>query len=717
VLDPSNIDNMQDKLGDVTFLGSSGISYTVLDESKDEIRLLKLLPQSRDSEFVHCQLETLSLASCTQEYQEFLADAEVANLTRRKAAQEWFLSRCAPNTPSASLQPPLSSCRFNWGDFTALSYVWGSQKYSDHIILNGHKTTVTRNLGVALRALCTRGEFSERVRLWVDAICINQQDLGERAKQVRRMQKIYESASTVIAWVGEEADGSHKAIQLVRDLAGHESEQSIEQLVAELHHDPNYLGNGSWLALHEFMQRPYWSRLWIIQEMVMGASGLVIRCGDSSIDWITFSAGMDTLKNHLWSIKDELLEFDFADDENHEAGWATTSIHLANDLAVLSKNQEDGKQWLTFGRILEIAHSADCQDPKDKVYGLLAMLEDVVAQSIVPDYTLKPSIVYASIAKAFIQSYGNLEPLREANPWGPSGTPSWAADWHWEGRLRHSRLEEPIFGPPWLAAEFRATNNVWGASQYMASGDRVGEVTFSEDGLLLTCSGIIVDAISGLSARARGYFGWSQTSIIQADNWKSSYGEAHDTTLALCRALVGDGLGRRGEPSRFSAIRHLPSFYGIARPQFKDRGFTWLFEQEGYYFRWERWREANKTFLIGDYLLKDFFTDKIPLDASEYNLTEAYSCFDRMSKRRRLATTEKGYLGWVPDNIHGAPENQARKGDLIAILFGCSTPIVVRRVGHNFCVIGEAYIQGLMVGEALHFLDEGKLQAITFTFC
>lgn len=80
-------------------------------------------------------------------------------------------------------------------------------------------------------------------------------------------------------------------------------------------------------------------------------------------------------------------------------------------------------------------------------------------------------------------------------------------------------------------------------------------------------------------------------------------------------------------------------------------------------------------------------------------------------------TTTNGHLGWVPDNMYGNDENQVRKGDKIAVLFGCSTPIVIRPHGNCFQVLGEAYVQGFMDGEALEFLESGQCESRDFIFC
>jgi hypothetical protein len=67
--------------------------------------------------------------------------------------------------------------------------------------------------------------------------------------------------------------------------------------------------------------------------------------------------------------------------------------------------------------------------------------------------------------------------------------------------------------------------------------------------------------------------------------------------------------------------------------------------------------------------------------------------------------------------MFGDDQSQARRGDLIAIIFGCSTPLVIRPHGRYFKVVGEGYVQGVMNGEAMDHLKEGRFQVQEFTFC
>ncbi|KAK1964565.1 hypothetical protein LY78DRAFT_562435, partial [Colletotrichum sublineola] len=84
------------------------------------------------------------------------------------------------------------------GAYVALSYCWGNEENITHIVVSGSSFPVTRNLAHALQLLRLEGTH----RVWVDAICINQADLDERAQQVSCMCAIYQHATKTVSWIG-----------------------------------------------------------------------------------------------------------------------------------------------------------------------------------------------------------------------------------------------------------------------------------------------------------------------------------------------------------------------------------------------------------------------------------------------------------------------------------------------------------------------------------
>ncbi|KAL2144629.1 hypothetical protein VTI28DRAFT_8840 [Corynascus sepedonium] len=692
--------------------------YSPLDNDHDEIRLLTITNLPIPSELVHCCIEKVSLQNLRDEYAAYLGSSSAIGKSQRTKVLRWSVRHGVQECSDTAKRcvPPEAACRFSWGDFAALSYVWGSPRDRRNILLNGEVTSVTRNLESALRELAQQGDFSRGYyKLWVDALCINQGDADEQASQINKMREIYHGSWAVIAWLGEGNEDSDLAFDLLSQFSTMTPKQQGElanQLPKSL--DPRW--TKAFYGLNELMKGPYWLRLWIVQEVVLGGTAAVLCCGSNRIEWTTFCEGLDVLfRRDMYIVKDKLLRVEVARRRSRrDPVWHTLSLHLVHkDLWTLSRHDDSkAKRSLGFRRLLDIACSSVCRDKRDKVFSLLGMIEPEIAEALVHDYSTKTSQLFEAVTRLFITHFNSLEPLREGNPWGKTGTPSWAADWTWDGRFRYSRVESPVWGAwqnkdvlePQPEYIFRAAGNL--SPQYSFLGDGV-----------LESKGFVIDSIAGLGARANGYFGWHKRSIRQAQGWKSTYGGRAETATAIAQTLMlgHASSGQPAEDRHSAAMLHLPSTFDHAGPQFARRGWRWLSSQDGYYFRWEFWRSANDTLELGDLLLQAYFDNDIPPDADEADYDDVYGAFDRSCKEWRLMLTEKGYIGWAPDNMYGTGQNQTRVGDMICIIPGCSVPLVVRPLRDKWQIIGEAYVQGIMNAITTRKDHESPHQANTVT--
>lgn len=97
-------------------------------------------------------------------------------------------------------------------DYWALSYTWG-EGHCCSIELDGHEKHIGENLYNALNRL--RAKETTRC-IWVDALCIDQDNDAERSHQVARMQDIFMNAEKVIVWLGEESEDSAVAMEYLR---------------------------------------------------------------------------------------------------------------------------------------------------------------------------------------------------------------------------------------------------------------------------------------------------------------------------------------------------------------------------------------------------------------------------------------------------------------------------------------------------------------------
>jgi hypothetical protein len=192
--------------------------------------------------------------------------------------------------------------------YQALSYIWGDQNVREYIFFDGLTLSVTTNLVSALRHL---RDSTKPLVLWADAMCINENHMEERNHQVQIMASIYKKASRVIGWLGVAAEDSDIAIKLVSKMA-EEIKKEKESFIVEEDTTPSlrteisavedmrskrgkfwlealwesYL-RGSWDtldALAALMERSYWRRLWILQEMVL-ADDLIFMCGPRIFVW------------------------------------------------------------------------------------------------------------------------------------------------------------------------------------------------------------------------------------------------------------------------------------------------------------------------------------------------------------------------------------------------------------------------------------------------
>ena len=188
---------------------------------------------------------------------------------------------------------PSATCSYE-----ALSYTWGTSEDSDTIWLNGHRFTIRANLLQILKNLrymfCTRS-------LWIDALCINQSDVDERSSQVAIMCNLYRKALAVLAWIGEDEKGVTGLFNFLTETEGKfyspdESDRRSNLLGtwiqvfsagrADFEPIPRL---GVTFPCEEFklkfryiIEKTYWSRVWIIQEILSGSNVQLI-CGGSSL--------------------------------------------------------------------------------------------------------------------------------------------------------------------------------------------------------------------------------------------------------------------------------------------------------------------------------------------------------------------------------------------------------------------------------------------------
>lgn len=158
--------------------------------------------------------------------------------------------------------------------YIALSYVWGSGENSSTIDVNGLALTITHNLDRCLRQLRQRETV---VSLWVDSVCINQDDISEKNQQVALMSCIYSNAQRVDVWLGDEHEYSSIGMQILEYFATH-AQPTADAPWRTLPPAVSRLG------LMNIMSREWFKRIWVVQEVVLAKQTRLI-CGRFSFSW------------------------------------------------------------------------------------------------------------------------------------------------------------------------------------------------------------------------------------------------------------------------------------------------------------------------------------------------------------------------------------------------------------------------------------------------
>jgi hypothetical protein len=151
---------------------------------------------------------------------------------------------------------------------------------TETIYIDEHEVSIGRNLYSAL--LYLRQPQKERV-LWIDAICINQEDIQERNSQVQMMKRIYMAATRVISFVTSEIkDVDINGLDFVEFLNSNLSKEKFLSLIR------HYKYERQWKAIGNLWNEEYWKRVWVIQEVVV-AREVLVYYGDRAIEWGKFS--------------------------------------------------------------------------------------------------------------------------------------------------------------------------------------------------------------------------------------------------------------------------------------------------------------------------------------------------------------------------------------------------------------------------------------------
>ncbi|KAN0089924.1 Heterokaryon incompatibility protein (HET) domain containing protein [Hyaloscypha variabilis] len=595
--------------------------------------------------------------------------------------------------------------------FEALSYVWGRRRQRRAMQLgsSARMFSATENLIVALRHL----RYPDRTRtLWVDALCINQKDEREKSLQVGIMGSIYRQAERVLIWLGPARDQSDLVFRYINDLFAwiQRSSSALQQLrdptayrkmgvdlesvtrrladeatlSATQEDDGSEVDRGycelpeatipEAVAFSQLLQREWWTRVWIIQELCLARAAVVI-CGDSSAWWeyITFALV------HLSNI-DRL----------------TGGVMKCRSLASIRLRLLSTHIYPDMSEILSTFRSFQATCPVDKVYSLLGIVGET---RIAPDYRLSPESCYLKTARTIISGSDTLDVLDFVVP--PATfkkqrrMPSWVPDW--------SRGDCP--NGIGMARSIKEELAISQVNPEKPIAILESQARFQGEAILVL-KGIEIDDIVTLGDPILG------TRDTSSDFPKACYHTAAAMSCLEVLVKFAERLRPRQQSSNNDRPHPIAQLISLLKRDAVDLSADLIAEE------WLKFLE--KMFNFGAYhklrrlrldklllpLYNFFYGFLIFLDLANYALSDGFVCICR-NLGLRPAITRHGRLCLTP--------HTCRTGDRIALLRGGRHPYIVRRAGgQRWKFVGPCHVTCEEMGELREMWRDENTQEMFF---
>lgn len=539
--------------------------------------------------------------------------------------------------------------------YEALSYAWGNQMVD--VISDGNRFSFPHSL---YRALLGLRDPTQIRPVWADAICINQKDDKEKSHQVRMMRRIFKQANRVLIWLDER--DAHVA-QVAFELAGRIHRGQLQDIPPPQ--------SPIWGVLVRLFDKVWFSRIWVLQEVVLASSALVI-WGPATAPWehIGFSAGW--LCN---TIGHEVLTVWLVKVRNSRNGqtYSERSYHpgvyranLMYSLWLASKSESSLAKPVSFYELLCQTRPFQSTDPRDKVFSLIGIpTADADPDSdqffIEPDYSKTTEEVYIDVAKRIsARSCASLSVLgavqhEDVHRGGKLTLPTWVPDW----TVFLSRSLVPVEGPEY--APLPSSRSV------------------SMDGSTLLVSGVIVDTVTYVEwLYSRNWVAGTYTSLSKA--WEEitkrsdTYPGGVDLGEAFCWTITGGNNWLGQHVTAADRAQHIADYETFRKHHCADHSFPVLAEP----------REITRP---------------VEADAHRYFEALCHAC-----SNRNFFVTEKGYMGLGPCSM--------KKGAEVSLLSGAELPMVLMKSRPqsaekerlegpepSFSVVGECYVYGIMDGQ------------------
>ncbi|KAB8201034.1 heterokaryon incompatibility protein-domain-containing protein [Aspergillus parasiticus] len=632
--------------------------------------------------------------------------------------------------------PDLINCRYQVFEldkappYHALSYTWGDPTFPATILLNGVEIQVTRNLHFALKRL---QRLHDVQYIWIDAICIDQSNILEKNYQVPLMGQIYSGACFVLVCLGDEADDSALAMDTFADWARAKSKvveiyrssprpyiryEFFSELLKQMD-DPFALRKQT--SLQKLCSRPYWKRLWILQE-IQRAKEVRIYCGPGTkyVNWRTICQMLGHL---IWLFDSERFtspEHDMSVVEAANNLYYNIYSRLRN---VLMLSQEI---HLDLDTLYRLTDGSLASNPLDRIYGFINLASQQPL-NLVPDYHLTPAELYRDFVLLEIERTDqvNIVCLSQTNMAArvTPELPSWVPDLQVKPVRGFSQYRqfEAGRGLP-LSVSFHK-----GKTTMRMVGIRCGKVThvdppglgYSNSALdrryalaLTQCAAPAANGVSLVQALFRTVFfestllhSYPETdgppdygqglpdlywcfvnffhylSDYPTDTWQflSDFAEVLCQFPGFLDRLFDLTMAPQHSPS------HLMNITNLLLATLKSRNIHTGISDVPI-------RESNMSVIYP--ILAVLFT-------LGYSETVSYLALVRQAKALRTYAENYGFI-IIDDGYIGTGPGDVQVNDVVCVFPGLRAPAVLRPRGNDWGLVGDCYIDGMMQGEMVN---------------
>lgn len=590
-----------------------------------------------------------------------------------------------------------------------MSYRWGDPR-GHSVKCNDQILPVNGNLYYALQ----RFRLPKQPRLlWVDDICINQDDEKERSQEVQIFHRIYTEAKNVLIWLGPESEDSDVAMDFFLSMMSHLSNKRSKQEIT----DPNLpsLNNAAYrtrkmIALNNLLNRPWFTRVWTLQEGAFATRAAVV-CGRKELPFSLFeefNTKCEEDQTGVWTSTLSSISTAKPANPKKPPRFVTAHVHGISKLKQMRSGKGAKEPVPT---LLYRLRSCEATDDRDRVYAMWSFLPNNYLSFLEkPRYQREftAADLFYQVSEIELVHNQNLDFLGHAGTWQhrpDTVLPSWAADWSYR-QLTHPLcvLDQDCL---------RKTNT----KLYRASCNLVGSAKISEASATLITKGKLLGKVIKLADPFK--FTTSQDKIEGAENSASPLRDEVEGSTADndFNAKVAQ-LKRQFEyPIRMfnettSQMAHCLTTAAQCHPYPQDLDAQTAARHTLTASLTHRGSGPALGALlvrVSDEELDELFTAlDTAVDAMKsFNFLgvdpkalKLIGLVREVTRTRRFFVTADRYMGLAP--------GEAREGDRVAIVYGCSTPVLIREtedVEAGWCLVGECYVYGLMDGEAVRMDD------------